>query len=449
MPRLLDGDGVPPEPQSGLNVMVREAIRDALDELLLIWRSVPTLDYQKVHRPTGPGAFEIRIEPYRGWRTSMTFYDTPTVAPIVAKMRATLSSHQPELVGCCYFPGGMHAIFDTTGVALHWCREVVARMDRGVTQHVAIDELLDDLEYLLVKNRMSVDVFTPLYGLKFPDGVYEINLDEDVSLVELSNEFFSELTNADIEMAPFDTVAPHNLGTAVRLRTTAEVRLEKQLIEGIEMDTEVHRRAQEVLTNVLVTLHVVASGQAAPVGTYLRYERTPLPPLSGANGRHPLSTNPYASMHLEAAALIEIQRTYRAVIDAPANVRIAAARLHDAVRRTSPVDALLDSIIGLEVLLNPRDDRELSFRVALNYAFMGPQKERHDRYVVLKNIQSMRNKVVHGGLNMHSKEAIKLVEQADLAKACLRETLNEFLFNPIFSRGNLTAEFWTSLVMPS
>jgi len=50
---------------------------------------------------------------------------------------------------------------------------------------------------------------------------------------------------------------------------------------------------------------------------------------------------------------------------------------------------------------------------------------------------------------MHSKEAIKLVEQADLAKACLRETLNEFLFNPIFSRGNLTAEFWTSLVMPS
>lgn len=215
------------------------------------------------------------------------------------------------------------------------------------------------------------------------------------------------------------------------------------------MDTEVHLRAREALTNVLVALHIATPGQAAPVGTYLKYEKTPVPPLSGANGSHPLSTNPYASMGLEAAALVDVQRTYRAVTQAPANVRIAASRLHDAVRRTSPADALLDSVIGLEVLLNPRDDRELSFRVALNYAFMGPHNERHGRYVVLKGIQSMRNKVVHGGINMHSKEAAKLAEQADLAKACLRETLNEFLFNPVFSHGNLSADFWTGLVMPS
>jgi hypothetical protein len=62
----------------------------------------------------------------------------------------------------------------------------------------------------------------------------------------------------------------------------------------------------------------------------------------------------------------------------------------------------------------------------------------------------MRGMVLHSGVNMHSKHAPELMLQAQNAKAALRETLNEFLFNPLFQqRGKLKADFWTSLLMPT
>ena len=71
----------------------------------------------------------------------------------------------------------------------------------------------------------------------------------------------------------------------------------------------------------------------------------------------------------------------------------------------SPVDALLDAAIGLEVLLNPFDSAELAFRAALNYAFLGSTEERRTRFDRLRSIQKVRNKVVHGGLNLQSPDA--------------------------------------------
>jgi hypothetical protein len=130
-------------------------------------------------------------------------------------------------------------------------------------------------------------------------------------------------------------------------------------------------------------------------------------------------------------------------------IRIAADRLVDAGNRLSPVDSLLDAVIGLEVLLNPMDTSELAFRVAVNYALLGQPEHRRDRYDRVRLIQKTRNRVVHGGLSLQSAQGSIIQEHADLACACLRDALKAFLLIPEF-QGNrrLDADFWLDRLFP-
>ena len=106
-------------------------------------------------------------------------------------------------------------------------------------------------------------------------------------------------------------------------------------------------------------------------------------------------------------------------------------------------------MIGLEVLLNPNDRSELAFRVALNYAFLAPPAERRKRYESVRDIQQSRNRVVHGGLNLKSKDAHLLHEHAERAKVCLRDAIVRFLTDESLVRSpKLDADFWLDRVLP-
>lgn len=110
---------------------------------------------------------------------------------------------------------------------------------------------------------------------------------------------------------------------------------------------------------------------------------------------------------------------------------------------------MLDSIIGLEVILNPSDIGELSFRVALNYAYLDSPSSRRKRYESLKSVQVTRNKVVHGGLNMSSTNSNLIVEHAEIGKSCLRDALKRFLVDPMLKDGpKLSAAFWLDRILP-
>jgi hypothetical protein len=110
---------------------------------------------------------------------------------------------------------------------------------------------------------------------------------------------------------------------------------------------------------------------------------------------------------------------------------------------------LLDTVIGLEVLLNPNDYAELSFRVALNYAYLGSTAERRNRYENIRDIQKTRNRVVHGGLNLRSRDAAVIHEHAGLAKQCLRDSVTRFLTDEDFTGGGkLDTDFWLDRVIP-
>lgn len=166
---------------------------------------------------------------------------------------------------------------------------------------------------------------------------------------------------------------------------------------------------------------------------------------------HPRYTLPRASFEFDSLDLEEFRYIYTAIHEYTRNeVIIAAGRLLDSEHRSSAVDALLDSVIGLEVLLNPNDFGELAFRVAMNYAYLGEPQQRRQRYEKLRGVQSTRNKVVHGGLNANSPNASVIPESAEIARDCLRDTLKHFLFDKTLKIGpkKLTTDFWLDRMLP-
>ena len=100
-------------------------------------------------------------------------------------------------------------------------------------------------------------------------------------------------------------------------------------------------------------------------------------------------------------------------------------------------------------MLNPADPAELSFRVALNYSYLAGAGERRGRYENVRDVLKTRNRVVHGGLNLRSKDAPVIHEHAALAKACLRDALHRFLSDPSLG-GNrkLDVDFWLDRIIP-
>ena len=164
----------------------------------------------------------------------------------------------------------------------------------------------------------------------------------------------------------------------------------------------------------------------------------------------PLVVNPFSFMELSQGDIDSFIQLYKALAETRRDeLNIAAARLLDAESRFSPVDALLDAVIGLEVLLNPNVRSELSFRVALNYAYLGPAAERRKRYENVRDVQLTRNRVVHGGLNLRSKDAPRLHEHAELAKVCLRDSVVRFLTErSLRGTQKLDADFWLDRVLP-
>jgi hypothetical protein len=214
-------------------------------------------------------------------------------------------------------------------------------------------------------------------------------------------------------------------------------------------DFSSHQVHQERINNILAALHILKSGRVGVLASFTTIRPTILPNMSGQSSA-PLVVNPFSFMELTQEDVGRFVTLYKALAETQRDeLNIAAARLLDAESRLSPVDALLDAVIGLEVLLNPNDRSELSFRVALNYAYLAPLRERRKRYENVRDVQVTRNRVVHGGLNQKSKDAARLHEHAELAKVCLRDAVERFLTDKeLKGPRKLDADFWLDKVLP-
>ena len=120
----------------------------------------------------------------------------------------------------------------------------------------------------------------------------------------------------------------------------------------------------------------------------------------------PAAPSFFGSMTIEPADQIPLMELIGYLLDCRPELIVAANRLVDAEGRGNVADVVVDTCIGLETLLL-RDNQELTFRVKLNYAFLGPAQERRTRADALTKLYSTRGKVVHGSIKLEKDSRVR------------------------------------------
>jgi Apea-like HEPN len=424
------------------------AARKSLLQLFPIWISVPKNDFRRVTRPSGPGTYSIAIEPYRGSMTVIAFHGLLLHAPAFQMLKDAITDFQPELSHHLVIPGRAIPLKDSSMLICMWCKALETDPQLASGLESAIDRLLALLAETLSNKKLTHRITTSVSGLRLPPTNPAISLGQGVTLRVLSDDELVNFGAQDITFGKEQDLMANSVSACIEFESTFSFSLEPTLPQTLLASDTVRETINQTVS-ILQALHILKAGR---VGIFLtRTEISPqiLPQLNGGSS-WPSNRYAFASMDLyeeEISTFLAIETGLREA--SRDELRIAADRLVDAENRPSPVDALLDAVIGLEVLLNPMDSSELAFRVALNYAFLAPPELRRERYERVRLLQKTRNRVVHGGLNSSSPDSALIHEHSTLAKECLRDVLKYFLLDESL-KGNqkLDSDFWLDRVLP-
>ena len=339
-------------------------------------------------------------------------------------------------------------IQDVFVLTTSFCQAILRYVETQLSVEDAIKRVIAELDLVLATGSATQEVMTALSGLRLPDGTDRIELGGNRWLRRLTASEISDLGSNDISSESRHDIASRFVTTALVSTRAIQVTL-SEMYEEFTPDLALFQENQDMIDAVLCALHVLKTGRVGVVASFTTIRPTILPNMSGHSSA-PLVVNPFAFMELSREDVETFVALYKELVSNKRDeLKIAAARLLDAESRLSPVDSLLDAVIGLEVLLNPNDYAELSFRVALNYAYLGNPNDRRNRYENVRDVQKTRNRVVHGGLNLRSKDAAQIHEHADLAKKCLRDSVTRFLTDGALSgNAKLDTDFWLDRVLP-
>lgn len=440
-----------PKPKAGTSGLahdVKQRLTATLSKMVSEWVAEPAADWKRVPRPTGAGSFSINIEPYQGVQSWISFrkkYVGTTDMDLLDKL---LREQQPELLGYVCHDSGSQLIQDCFALCSCLSREAALRISEYSSIDAAVASVVSDLETVLSTRSGEREILTVLTGLKLPEGDERIDLDSGLYIRLLTADEIADLGSNDISSESRYDLTSRFVTAAVISEKPISVWL-TQSYENFAPDFSGAQNHQEQIGRILGALHIVKSGRVGVLVDFTKIRPTILPNMSGHSSA-PLVVNPFSFMELTHEDVVRFVSLYKALaVTQRDELNIAAARLLDAESRMSPVDGLLDAVIGLEVLLNPNDRSELSFRVALNYAYLAPASERRKRYEDVRDVQQSRNRVVHGGLNLRSKDAPRLHEHAELAKVCLRDAVVRFLTDEsLVGSQKLDADFWLDRVLP-
>lgn len=433
---------------SGLSPEVKQHLIATLAKMVLEWLEEPAADWKRVPRPTGVGSFSINIEPYQGVQSWISFHKKHVGTVELDSLDKLLREQQPELLGYVCHDGGSQLIQDSFALCSCLSREAAQRICEYASIEAAVSSIVGDLEELLTTKSGEREILTVLTGLKLPEGIERIDLDKGLYIRLLTADEIADFGSNDISSESRYDLTSRFVTAAIISENPISIWL-TQSYKNFAPDFSGAQNHQEQIGHILGALHIVKSGRVGVLASFIKIRPTILPNMSGHSSA-PLVVNPFSFMELTQEDVDRFTNLYKALARTQRDeLNIAAARLLDAESRMSPVDALLDAVIGLEVLLNPNDRSELSFRVALNYAFLAPAAERRKRYENVRDVQQSRNRVVHGGLNLKSKDAPRLHEHAELAKVCLRDAVLRFLTDSsLVGSRKLDADFWLDRVLP-
>jgi hypothetical protein len=178
---------------SGLEPTVRQRLIATLSKMLPEWVAEPTVDLKRVPRPTGVNSFSINIEPYHGIQSWINFRQKHVGASELESLDKLLRERQPELLGYVIHDGGRQFIQDCFALCYCLLWEAARRICETVSIDAAVLTVVSDLDNLLTSGKAEREVLTLLTGLKLPEGVEKISLDNGLYIRLLTADEIAEL----------------------------------------------------------------------------------------------------------------------------------------------------------------------------------------------------------------------------------------------------------------
>lgn len=431
----------------GLSSTVREPLEALLRVSTALWLTHEPTELKRVVRRTGIGQHSISLASYRGVRTFHPFTKALEKLAVTENVRQALQQSHPEFQGYVVLPGHTQPLQKSDNLIPTWCLTVADYVESGATIDKAIARFIGELDEALREKRLIQWAQMVVSGLSLPEDTDPIRLENGLVMRSMTNDEVSAYASHDV-------LSGQSSNPWQQPNTLLEAEAPLPFHFGTEAQEQMARssfqeEAQRRASDVMVALHIAKPGRATIASTSFQV-RPRIFPVPFGHTQWPLTTNAFPSMDLSRADLGAALTVLTGVLT---NVRdefsLASRRLMDAEHRLSPVDSLMDAAIGLEVLLNPNDSSELAFRVALNYALLSSGSDQRERYELLRSIQKIRNRVVHGGLNSTSPDAALIHEHAQLACSALRDALNRFISDrSLAGNRKLNVEFWLDRILP-
>jgi hypothetical protein len=344
-------------------------------------------------------------------------------------LQACLQAEEPDMLGALVWVGRYNIkcrLYDVLSsmVATVWHRHGTFSVGTEIIDDVA-SELLEDWQ----SRSVTFEFLAPLPNftlrgaekIDFPNGVAIRRMTEGEA-TRLYGGLFPAFKSSVGPMGEFlfagqfvQPLASHdNALTADRLRT-----LPLESIRCAERAMMTFKPGPVIHEWIAITL-----GKPSPIGT-------PNIGLDRVSGK---TTGRYEIDQSEIPDLIE-EFTLLESVEFPA-LSLACTRLVDSERRTSPIDSLMDAVIGLESLLLDGSDREgLRFRFALNYATFQSEMDsaiKQARFKEALDVYKIRSQVVHAGTTAEKQydfagEKMTLTDISVRAVQMLRSTIKGFL----------------------
>lgn len=274
---------------------------------------------------------------------------------------------------------------------------------------------------VLERGVVRVTGTTLIAGLRLSPDVDEFSLPDGSKVRKLPPHEVELLSRFDASME--GGLSIHELSQAVVFECDFEcpIALVEAQIEG-QPYPSIYADQRHLVERFLNALSIVVSHRCEAVQTRWVLDPKGLPVSLGTQSR--LDAVALGGTDLDRSQVDEVAATY-ALLPAVGmgRVGVAASRLTSAERRLEQSDRLLDAVIGIEALLEPRDYGELNFRVALNFALLGEVTGRRLRYEQMEQVLKARNALVHGGGMSSARSQATLSEAAVSACTLLRDAL--------------------------
>lgn len=398
---------------------------------------------------TGPGTYQLEVRPYQGIQGWIAFKREFESNPLVGELEAALATDCPELLKSAHVTGagwvGVHGAFPLICALCAKSDEYVAA---GLSHADAVRAVVNQLSEVVATEVLQVEVISMLGAFMLPNGIDEIDFG-DVVLRRITQHHIEKYASNDITDLPKYDVIDQHVTTALFIEREARLSFEQNFTQSNQDGMDWHTSVQTVHDNIFDSFFLLKQGHFHIVATHHTYEPLSLPGMSASTSIH-RAPQVVGFYMLEPQEIDEVKRLYEAVktIDS-IRLRQAITRLRFSEGRAHAADALVDAMVGFEAILNPMDDRELSFRIALNYAFLFPEALRREKFDELSRIQKLRNRIVHGGMRADDRKQMEeLAEVLQLAKEGLRSCIKMLLFElKIGNEQKLDASFWLDRVM--